>query len=83
MVFCVGVHEVFDLLPDIFLADEDDEQEEASQHVKTINDPKEDSDEAVDLTRLTVMVMDDEMDALNDPEDTEDKEKFCVENLER
>ena len=34
--------EVFDLCPDVSLADENDEHEETSQHVAAVDDPEED-----------------------------------------
>ena len=73
----------FDFFPNVLLEDEDDEQEESSQHVEAVNDPEEDTNEAIFLTRLAIVVVDDEMDTFNDPQNTEDEEKFGVENLER
>ena len=75
--------EVFYLGPNIPLADEDDEEEESSQHVATVNDSEEDANRFVILAWLTIMMVDDEIDTLDDPQNTENKKEFCVENLKK
>ena len=75
--------EVFYLGPNIPLADEDDEQEESSQHVAAVNDSEEDANRIVSLAWVTIVVVDDEVDALNDPQNTKNKIKFYVENLKK
>ena len=75
--------EVFYLGPNIPLADEDDEQEESSQHVAAVNDSEEDANGFVSLAWLTIVVVDDEVDTLNDPQNTQNQKKFCVENLKK
>ena len=73
----------FYLGPSIPLADEDDEQEESSQHVAAVNDSEEDTNRFVSLAWLTIVMVDDEVDTLNDPQNTKNQKEFCVENLKR
>ena len=80
---CIQETEVFYLGPNIPLADEDDEEEESSQHVAAVNDSEEDANGFVSLAWLTIVVVDDEVDTLNDPQNTQNQKKFCVENLKK
>ena len=68
--------------PDTFLTDENEEHEETSQNVAAINDSEEELNYCGTLTGLTIVSVDDEMDALNAPKNTKDQEEFCVENLQ-
>ena len=80
-----GIQEtkVFYLGENIPLADEDDEQEESSQHVAAVNDSEEDTNRFVSLAWLTIVMVDDEVDTLNDPQNTKNQKEFCVENLKK
>ena len=68
--------------PDTFLADENEEHEETSQNVAAINDSEEELNSFDTLAGLTIVSVDDEVDALNAPKNTKDQEQFCVENLQ-
>ena len=68
--------------PDTFLADENEEHEETSQNVAAINDSEEELNSCDTLAWLTIVSVEDEMDALNAPKNTKNQEEFCVENLE-
>ena len=72
---------MLDFDPDISLADEDDEHEEAPQHVAAVNDSEEDLNRFDGLASLTIVVVDDEMDTFNCPEDAKDQEQLQVQNL--
>ena len=74
--------ETLNFSPDTFLADENEEHKEPSQNVTAINDSEEELNYCGTLTGLTIVSVDDEMDALNAPKNTKDQEEFCVENLE-
>ena len=74
--------EPLDLVPDALLADEDDEDEEASQHIAAINDFKEHIKEFDTMTGCSIVVVDDKMETFCEPQNAKDKEEFQVENLE-
>ena len=67
--------------PDVFVTDKDEEEEEASQHVAGVNHSEQDRKTCVVLTECSVIVVDDEMHALNCPQDTEDHKKFQIKEL--
>ena len=68
--------------PDTFLADENEEHKEPSQNVTAINDSEEELNCCDTLAGLTIVSVDDEVDALNTPQNTKDQEEFHIENLE-
>ena len=67
---------------DTFLTDENEEHKETSQNVAAINDSEEELNSFDTLAGLTIVSVDDEVDALNTPKNTKDQEEFCVENLQ-
>ena len=73
---------MFDLHPNIPLADEDEKEEETPQHVEAVNDSEEEANDVVFLARLTIVVVDDEVDTFDDPQNTKNQEKFDVKDLE-
>ena len=74
---------MFNLGQDIPLADENDEHEEASQHVAAVDNSEEDLNRLDILTRFSIVVVDDEMDTLNAPKNAKDQEKLEEENLNK
>ena len=72
---------MLDLYPDASFADEDEEEKEAAQHVAEIDDPEEHGKEQTMLTGSVSLCMDQEMNAFDDPKDSENKKKFEVEDL--
>ena len=73
---------MFDFDPDILLADEYDEKEETPEHVAEVNDSEEYWDWVEGVAGSTIVVVEQEMEALYGPEDTKYQEQFEVENLE-
>ena len=64
--------ETLNFSPYTFLADENEEHKEPSQNVTAINDSEEELNYCDTLAGFTVVVVDDEMDALNAPWNTKD-----------
>ena len=73
--------ETLDLCPDALLADEDEEHEEASQHIAAINEFEEHLKELDTKTGFSIVFVDDEMEIFCAPQNAKDKEEFKVENL--
>ena len=61
---------------DISLADEDDEHEESSQHVAAVNDSKKHKNDISLKTRFSEVIMDNKMDILSDPRNSQNQEEF-------
>ena len=74
---------MFDFGPDVPLADEDEEHEEASQHVAAVDNSEEDLNRLDILTRFSIVVVDDEMETLNAPKNAKDQEKLEEKNLNK
>ena len=63
---------MFHLLPDVLLADKDDEKEESSQHVAEVSESEEDLKTSDGLTGFPIMLVEDEMNTLNSPQNPKD-----------
>ena len=72
---------MFNLGQDISLADENDEHEEASQHVAAVDDSEEYVNRLEGFTGSTIVVVDDEMDTFNCPKDAKNKEQLQIQDL--
>ena len=70
--------ETLDLIPDLPLADKDDEKEEPSQHIAEIQNPESYLDKLAVLTGLIEMVVDKEVNSLSGPQNAKDQEQFQV-----
>jgi hypothetical protein len=64
--------ETLDLGPDALLADEDDEHEEASQHIAAINEFEEHIKELDTMTGFSIVGMDHEMEIFCAPQNAKD-----------
>ena len=73
--------ETLDLGPDALLANEDEEHEEASQHIAAINEFEENLKELDTMTGFSIVVVDDEMEIFCAPQNSKDQEEFKVEDL--
>ena len=67
------IQKVLDLYPDASFADEDEEEEEAAQHVAEIDDPEKEGEEQTMLTWSISLCMDQEVNAFDDPKDSKNK----------
>ena len=66
---------------DTLLANENEEHEESSQNVTAVNDSKEELNCLDTLAGFPIVIVDDEMNALNAPENTKNQEELQIESL--
>ena len=82
-VSCLQEPESFYFVPNIPLADEDNKKEEPSEHVEAVDYSEEDFNEFVGVTGSSIMMVNDKMDTFNNPQHTQNKEYFQVQNLKQ
>ena len=77
----LSAQKLLNLQKNSFLANEDDEKKESSQHVARVHQAEEDLHILVFPTRLPIIAVDDKMNTFNDPQNSHDKKKLEVQGL--
>ena len=72
---------MFDFDPDVPLADKDDKEEESSENITEVHDSEEDIEGFICCAGLAIVIVNDEMNTLDGPENTKDEEESAVEKL--
>ena len=74
--------EMLDFYPDAPLADKDEKEKESSENITKVHNSEEDVEGLICCTRFTIVIVNDEVDTLNGPENPKDEEESAVEKLE-